>query len=144
MVDLINPPAKRSDRARGETASADLQIVGFPGGFEWRSVTVASDGRRHAVPACGRILSIDCPFELRQRAALERVASQGDGDRGDHHEAGDALVAERTNWVPVQGAGISRTDTGISRTDTGISRGTNLRISRRNICQNRRIETGTC
>ena len=100
MVDLINPPAKRSDRARGETASADLQIVGFPGGFEWRSVTVASDGRRHAVPACGRILSIDCPFELRQRAALERVASQGDGDRGDHHEAGDALVAERPTGCP--------------------------------------------
>ena len=125
MVDLINPPAKRSDRARGETASADLQIVGFPGGFEWRSVTVASDGRRHAVPACGRILSIDCPFELRQRAALERVASQGDDDRGDHHEAGDALVAERTNWVPVL--------------VPGISRGTNLR-SNRNIIQNRRIE----
>ena len=32
MVDLINPPAKRSDRARGETGSADLQIVGFRAG----------------------------------------------------------------------------------------------------------------
>lgn len=32
MVDLINPPAKRSDRARGETGSADLQIVCVPGG----------------------------------------------------------------------------------------------------------------